>query len=280
VDDILITSSLGLADPMTYIQERLCNRALNATAREGGYVAYWSDDIGGRTVGGALHFHTPDYIQPADPNNLPTFTYLKGAQDSNVLQFSPEFPSGSIGSVFARGVKASGSDGTGKEGVVVPVNDSTQERLVKLSVSSQYPSAGNEQAASSQTGVRCGLWYKDSASIEAHTKWLWSFLTKQAISAGLEIAGRPQDVGLRAGQLVQLLVNNPVPNQPGLHWSSGIWRIWSIEHIINTGDIYRISMKLKRDSHLTGIYTFEQIPSSPLQASQVAVIPGFNLDLS
>lgn len=249
-----ISDSTAQRKYTSFINQNLLPRAANVSG-ETGYRYFWGADKEGKRIGNALHFHTRNYQVQVD--QIPTFTYLRGSRDSLVLEFTPSLPSSSIGSAFARGIIARGSDGPGKLPIAEAVNDDTVPGVKKLALASNYPLQPQVESPEQATNsIQTWFPYRDEASNLIAARNSWNILTQSTIRASLRLAGVPRTVGLHAGQFVRVLVMDPIPNRRQIHWSSGVYLVDKAIHSILTGSGYTTELSLIRDSHLSGNYVF------------------------
>lgn len=267
-EDPLHDGGTGRHPHLQYIRDVLLPRAVNVDG-VGGYNAYVGPDPENRNIN-ALHFHTRDHRY--SEREIPTFNYLRGGRNAEVLEFTPSISSG-VGSVLASGLTIMGADSIGKDAVQEQINDQTVSatgKVRKLGIASGYAiRQPPEDIGNSPDAAQVWLPYRDAASLRAHALAVWDRTSKGVYSATLSLAGTPKTVQLVPGDFIKVLVTLPIPSRQALHWSSGVWWIKKVTHQILTGSHYKVDLELWRDSHLTGLYVFPDAVQTLSQEEQL-----------
>jgi len=103
---------------MNFIREALVATATDQEGN-GGFTASYS------AKGDTLRFGTPEFIAQKQlelKQEIPTFTWLAGEADSDVIDFAPEFDASILGNFAVSGLKCVGWDAIQKRQVTIQVN--------------------------------------------------------------------------------------------------------------------------------------------------------------
>jgi len=297
VDSPLYTGSVRPYGSYTnFIRQEIAPYAEDPDGKTGFMVNYGPN-------GDTIRFGTREWLYQKRVDELggvPTFTWLRGEADSDVISFEPDFQSDILGGFGQAGLTAVGWDAISKRPLTIPVNPTSANAKGRMSkylgkgvatvslgkdeTSARFESRGAElrrrilgQAIDTGSAALFDLFFGDAKTIdlteeeaaprtaqislskidlvlaEAAAYGRWKTLAQTAVQATLELNGSERTVGLRAGDLIRVIVI--IPRTGAIHWSSGLYMIEEVLHEITTN--YRVVCHLYRDAHARGV---EDVP--------------------
>ncbi len=269
--------------PFDFIQSELVKLAKN----KDGIGDYYFKD--GRD-GGGIRFSSPLFER--DQVEIPTFSWLGGPGQSDVLSFTPSFNGATLGAWGAEGIKFRGWDATRKKWMTIPVNPTSMAREGKLN---QFLARGGAivPMPRSETQRRiggAGTRFRDELvnliadefdrAVFGDAK-INDTADEESLDTSITLpieANNEETIRAIAENRWARLMNtiteaeitlNGSPSTIGIraydiirvivqfpngqiHWSSGLWFVKQARHEIVTGTGYTVTCQLRRNSNALG----------------------------